>query len=496
MDCSICLTSTNKSTRSPVTCYKCDTTVCKSCIQQYLLQDATAEPACAECRTAWPQEFQVAHLTAKFRNGPLKAHRRAILIERERAQLPATMPNAVAYKVAREFIKEHDTHLKALTAAIYGCKEYKVLTALRDACDTEIRAAGTDFRDRIRYMNSPYYAEHKACIDAASAAWKTATKSERKDLASLSELLHPQRMIVAHYGHTDDAAHNQQLQQYNYKYKCVRDGCAGYLKDWNCELCETVVCSECREIKSGAVHTCDPLTVDSVSAIAAQAKPCPKCTTLISKVGGCDQMWCTQCRTAFSWTTGVIETAVIHNPHYYQWMRTQPAGLPPAGPAPAANCEAQILDAVEHTIAPYLTDTRNDERRVAAMRIFDLLRTIRHLEIIRLREMHQYLTFYNNPNWRRVLSVRYLVGELTETGWANALIQHHARYEHTVAEHALLTMYIQASKDILGQIVGSSDADKFASTYTEYQSLLTYVLDADEKQKKVYNSSGIGLVAH
>lgn len=496
MDCSICLTSTNKSTRSPVTCFKCETTVCRACIQQYLLQDATAEPHCAGCRTAWPQEFQAANLTATFRNGPLKAHRRAVLLERERAQLPAAMPDAVAYKAAAAFLKEHDAHLKQLTAAIYGCEAYKALSALRDACDADIRAAGNDFRDRVRYINSSAYAEHKARIDAASAAWKAETEEACRELQALNDLLHEPRIVIANFGRTADAAQAHQQQQYKYTYKCMREGCAGYLKDWCCELCETVVCADCREIKSSAAHTCDPTAVESVAAISAQAKPCPKCATLISKVDGCDQMWCTQCRTAFSWTSGVIETAVIHNPHYYAWMRTQPAGLPPVRDGGAADCEAQILDAVEHAITPYLTDTRNDARRVLASRIFDLLRRLRHLEIVRLGEMQQYLTFFNNPDWRRVLRVRYLVGELTEAGWTTALMTHSARYERTVAEHALLTMYIQTSKDILGQIVGSSDAVKFASTYTEHQSLLTYVLAADEKLKTVYGSTGIGFTAN
>jgi hypothetical protein len=40
-------------------------------------------------------------------------------------------------------------------------------------------------------------------------------------------------------------------------------------------------------------------------------------------VHNCDQMWCTSCHTAFSWTKGTIEKGHIHNPHFYNWQMSQ-----------------------------------------------------------------------------------------------------------------------------------------------------------------------------
>jgi hypothetical protein len=114
--------------------------------------------------------------------------------------------------------------------------------------------------------------------------------------------------------------------------KCPDENCRGYMSSqWKCGLCDKWACSQCHVLKGSirdAEHTCDPDTLATAKLLDKDTKPCPKCSTLIHKIEGCDQMWCTQCHTAFSWRRGTIETR-IHNPHYYEWQRNNNGGTVP-----------------------------------------------------------------------------------------------------------------------------------------------------------------------
>jgi hypothetical protein len=68
-------------------------------------------------------------------------------------------------------------------------------------------------------------------------------------------------------------------------------------------------------------HVCNPDDVATAELLATDTKPCPQCGTGIFKIDGCDQMWCIECRTAFSWNTGRIESGHVHNPHYFEYQR-------------------------------------------------------------------------------------------------------------------------------------------------------------------------------
>ena len=104
---------------------------------------------------------------------------------------------------------------------------------------------------------------------------------------------------------------------------CPTDGCKGLVDSkFYCNLCENSICRRCRiPLKEEEKHECDEEVIETVKLLRGDTKPCPKCATPIYKISGCDQMWCTQCRTAFSWKTGKIVTGIIHNPHAIRWQR-------------------------------------------------------------------------------------------------------------------------------------------------------------------------------
>jgi hypothetical protein len=107
--------------------------------------------------------------------------------------------------------------------------------------------------------------------------------------------------------------------------KCPSEDCHGFLSSsLKCELCYCWACKHCRESKgidNNKDHVCDPEIIKNVQFMEKDAKPCPKCSSMISKVSGCDQMFCVECHTSFSWKTLKIVTGNIHNPHYFELQR-------------------------------------------------------------------------------------------------------------------------------------------------------------------------------
>jgi hypothetical protein len=161
------------------------------------------------------------------------------------------------------------------------------------------------------------------------------------------------------------------------------------------------VCCRCYEEKTEE-HVCDEGTVDTMKLLKNDSKPCPSCGTLITKIDGCDQMWCTKanCHTAFSWKTGNKVTGSIHNPHYLQF-RAQHGGLDrdPNDIECGGLPDLRIFDRLIFT-----------KRLTNVINVSALYQVIRHISEVTIAEFNTRLNHGTNVDLR----VKFMLDDLGE----------------------------------------------------------------------------------
>jgi hypothetical protein len=274
--------------------------------------------------------------------------------------------------------------------------------------------------------------------------------------------------------------HPQEAKVSSFIRACPAESCRGYLNtNWECGICEKVTCKECLEIKN-AGHECNPETVETAKLLKADTKPCPTCRTLIFKISGCDQMWCTQCKTAFSWKTGAIETQ-IHNPHYYEWRR-QNGGLERA--IGDVECGREINNQLHDN---FLFHIRMNHKALISMsaatgriryhpaiiRMSDMIRNLIH---IRRVEFGAFQTNFEYKNEQ--LRIAYLRQRIDEEKFKHS-IQANDKAQHKNREILqILQLMHTAGSDIIFRIVEQVrtmvTADVDLAILDEFDELITY----------------------
>lgn len=232
---------------------------------------------------------------------------------------------------------------------------------------------------------------------------------------------------------------------------CPEEECRGFLDEqWKCGICSNYTCKKCNNIKGMSCndnHTCNPDDVATMSLLNTDTKPCPKCKEGIFKIDGCDQLWCTQCHTAFSWRTGAIEN-VIHNPHYYEWRRRTGE----LEPIEQDICVRELTHTSIDNITFFLSRTRDAEtdienqNKLKQLQVFfsKVIRRILHLRYIELGK-YQYNYELNNRNLR----IQYMRKIITDEQLKTLLQQQDKRNEKNKEIRDILLMVNNATTDII-----------------------------------------------
>lgn len=263
-------------------CPYCDHACCKPCLSRYLLSSPD-DASCMnpDCRKRLGREVLIKILSRTFLNGPYKKHREDCLLDKEMSLMPSTQPHVEAELKRREHVRR--------------------MTLLKE--------------ERVRLMQ--------------------ALTDNRRQMAREADF---------RISHTPSSHFTQ---------PCSYLGCRGFLSSTSstCSVCGRRTCKECnspmeeeeeevgegekgREGEEGGSsstrpskdqrskrHVCDENAKLNVQMMRRDTKCCPSCGWGITKLDGCDHMYCTQCSTSFSWRTGQIINGNAGNPHYYEAMR-------------------------------------------------------------------------------------------------------------------------------------------------------------------------------
>jgi hypothetical protein len=142
-------------------------------------------------------------------------------------------------------------------------------------------------------------------------------------------------------------------------------------------------------------------------------------------VKNCDQMWCITCHTPFSWTTGrEVTGGVIHNPHYYQWLRIggrevprNPLDNPCGGQVRLLSSQrlVNVLSAYKAKLDSAVAPSINQINR----EIIDIHRKV--TEII-AADTYRFRTGNLRDEFKEI-AISFLLNDITKEQWESALVR-------------------------------------------------------------------------
>jgi len=380
----------------------------------------------AICNRQWSRQFLAEKMTKKFISHDMKNHREQIIFDKERALLPAT-----------QTIIEQQKH--------------------NDIMDEEINRLNATI-EKLR---------------------ETVALKQREKRRVLHE-------FMAHRG--TGTGGEETSRRNAFIRGCPENGCRGFLSSqWKCGICEKWTCSQCYVVKGidrNIEHICNPDDLETASLIMRETKSCPNCAMAITKIDGCDQMFCTNCNRSFSWRTGAIQTANIHNPHYFEWLRRTGGDNtatnrphPDGGGCQNINFNHTIYTNIwnnairrysqtpanHQLMTDYLTLRRRNPEIIGEMptEILDKLRQTEQLtrRILHLREViipSYGLNYLNTPQRQftqnQDLRIRYLKNQITEDEFKVQLQRRDKKTQKNRELTQIMQTVCDASVDIIIRI--------------------------------------------
>lgn len=291
------------------------------------------------------------------------------------------------------------------------------------------------------------------------------------ELNRIKKMLHDQKEIIRAYNleiYRLRSGTSTETTTNNFTVKCPGEDCNGFLDSkYFCTLCDTKFCRHCLEEK-GEDHECDEDIKATIQAIKKEAKSCPGCGEMISKIDGCDQMWCIKCHIQFSWRTGMQMTGYNHNPEYFRWMREtgQQVNRNPYEGNRQIMCGI-VLD--DYTITRIISNVFPKHNVIISF-FQSLYRFYRHIEY-KLTDVQR---LENNDTELKQLRIKFLLGDISKDIWKKYLQQIDKKTKKVVSYNNTWRLVQTVLTSYMEQIITFSNEN---ANQAEYAKIITEARD-------------------
>jgi hypothetical protein len=413
--CGICIEEYDTIQKLKTVCVHCQFDCCLECNKRYILQ-LHNDPTCMSCNRIYEREHLCNIYTKSFIKTEYRLRREDILLKKETILLPITQ---------RELQREKKV------------KEIRVQIQ-------ELNLQKTDTLYTILKLR------RKEVIDKVE-------QEELEKLISKKKHLHQEIKVLK--DKKTELSKPLDLSKHQTR-KCCVSNCIGYLEDdWKCGVCDTVTCHECWTCVLDG-HICKQDDLNTVKEISENSKCCPACSTLISKIDGCNQIWCPACHNAFDWHTLELEKGQIHNPHFYEHQRNLYGGNMP-----------RLIHLSEIPILPTMREV------LEIWQENDYLESLSNLvySYIRLSNMQTYIrklpNEFSQPN-NMSLRKSFLDGKLNELSFKRALYRREKAHKKAIENRRIMIVLLTMGYDIIDRSLNGEEDENVI--VTDLTKLLEY----------------------
>ena len=482
MDCEICVFPFNRSTRKQITCPSCRLNVCVACVKQVPSKGGLLDITCMQCNHLWDTEF-----VAGVSRSVVVTHKKRVeklLVDQERTKLPETQ-----YYLQYDHAMDHVVRPRIQRGV-------RKLVELQDELERELQ----ELRDEMVKEDGDGEARFTWPEDGPYAQVRDIhreIRTTRREVNRLSQHLDewnfhkrmtyteyiPEQLKTTSPGNEENKKKKKPAQ---HVFPCPQENkdCPGFVMDdgYACGTCASKCCDKCHQPEHSSKE-CEPNFLATAREIRQNTKPCPKCAVRIHKIEGCDQMWCTQCRTGFSWRTGEVESAEdrIHNPHYFEWAARNNNG----GNLENNNNNCRPVHVHLLTHCGVLFGTSEDYGYFTEH--FRLNSHVRFFEIEQ-RFGGGPANHVQDADLHLDLRLKFLKKDITEKHLGTVLYKRHKETRVNARRVQVLHFFVDASNDIFHRLMYQcTTASQATPLKHELDALVEYTNECFQSLKKVYH---------